>query len=181
MPARRRCDYRMRRAACSVVPILPLIFSQFGCAALPNYAPKWPRTITVGDQVYEEVAPGDLISWACRDPSDELGVGGVLVEPGIFSNESLAGAGFVLFDGTDVGVVTQYQRKGIHHRWDWGENLEFAFVIEADGTGLFYDFTVPDDDDVEGVRAREVFQCKQKPRSVHRAPPARPSPKKGKR
>ena len=69
--------------------------------------------------------------------------------------------GFVLFDGGYSGDWAFYQRKGIEHRWDWGDDgPTYAFVIKADGTGLYYDFSnVPEG---EETTAKQVCKCYQR-------------------
>jgi len=84
-----------------------------------------------------------------------------LVEVGLFGDPSLAGQGFVLYDGGYTGEFTHYGRKGLVRRWDWGpDGNNFAFVIKPDGTGLYYDFTSVKLG--EGKKANEVYKCHQR-------------------
>jgi len=57
--------------------------------------------------------------------------------------------------------------SGINRRWDWGWSADiggasggyqYAFVVKPDGTGLYYDFALDDDDD-GFVKARDSFKC----------------------
>ena len=83
------------------------------------------------------------------------------MEVGRFENESLSGEGFVLYDGSSSGESTSYQRKGVDQRWDWGPSgSDFAFVLEPDGTGLFYDFSnVPKG---EAKKADSLYRCQRR-------------------
>jgi hypothetical protein len=43
--------------------------------------------------------------------------------------------GFFLYDVTDTGDTTIYDRDGLSHRWDWSkERNSYSIVIKADGT-----------------------------------------------
>lgn len=54
----------------------------------------------------------------------------------------LRGVGFILYDCGYSGNATYYEHEWVDHRWDWGpEDSDYAFVVEPDGTGLFYDFS----------------------------------------
>jgi len=126
-----------------------------GCAVPPSATPNGPRTIVLHGENYSEADLGEFISWHC---SDYINRGRTLVEVGIFSNHTLSDFGFVLYDGGYSGDSTSYQRRGINQRWDWGPNgSEYTFVIEPDGTGLFYDFSsIPDG---ESTKANAVYKC----------------------
>ena len=134
------------RTGCATRCLLTLTLAYgpiwLGCAPTytnPGPAPRGPRTIVLNGTQYTEAELGKFTIWVCFDYVDRRGI---LVELGTFSGERFSGYGFVLYDGTDEGASTSYQRRGLNHRWDWGPNgTEFAFVLEPDGTGLFYDFT----------------------------------------
>jgi len=65
--------------------------------------------------------------------------------------------GFILFDNRKNSTMSFYKRAGINHRWDW-ENGSYAFLIEPDGTGLYYDFTTVK----SGTKkASDVFKCRE--------------------
>ncbi|MEW5894315.1 MAG: hypothetical protein AB1650_00915 [Candidatus Omnitrophota bacterium] len=134
-----------------------LIVSLSGCASLSSLVSPKPRAITLGDTVYNEETSGKFICWECRDFIDD---GRILVEVGIFSDPKLKDVGFVLFDGSNSGNITYYQRRGINHRWDWGPDWnDFSFIIEPDGTGLFYDFSNAKS---KSIKANQVFKCWQR-------------------
>jgi len=67
--------------------------------------------------------------------------------------------GFVLYDGTNTGDIVIYRRDGLDRRWDWGApGSSYSFVIETDGTGLYYDFSTADDDGFKS-NADDIFKC----------------------
>ena len=124
--------------ACAV-PVTPTSRPSSGVSSTPVRQPPPTRVISLGGSTYSEDTLGRFVTWGCRD---YISGRGVLVEVGSFENESLSGEGFVLYDGSSSGESSSYQRKGVNQRWDWGPNgSDFAFVLEPDGTGLFYDFS----------------------------------------
>ncbi len=133
-----------------------LFVSLCGCALSHPANSPGPRTITLDGTVLSEEIVGEFTSWLCSDLFDDWGR--VLVEVGTFSDSDRTGIGFVIYDGGNSGSSTAYSRKGINHRWDWGPNKNFAFVVKPDRTGLFYDFTSANG---ESVGANDVFTCRQ--------------------
>jgi hypothetical protein len=131
------------------------------CATLPFLAPppsaneSGPRTIILNGKSYSEEDTGGFISWYCND---FINGGRVLVEVGFFGDPNLEGIGFILYDGGYTGELTNYGRTGLEHRWDWGPHgSDYAFVIQTDGTGLYYDFSaVPKG---QTTKASEVYKC----------------------
>lgn len=60
-----------------------------------------------------------------------------------------------------VTHLTRFQVAGLNRRWDWGGH-QYAFVIEPDGTGAYYDFSVFDS--VFGdAKPSQVFECQLSP------------------
>jgi hypothetical protein len=131
--------------------VIPLFAS---CAATSSISSTKPRTITLDDIPVSEEFVGQFDSWKCKDSIYDSET---LVEVGILTEHE--GIGFVLYDGGDSGDVTNYERKGINHRWDWGndDRFNFAFVVEADGTGRFYDFSNLKAGESKGANAS--FKC----------------------
>jgi hypothetical protein len=113
------------------------------------------RKLTMGEIEIYVNALGGISSWQCTD--NEY-TSKVLVELGYFNGEEYSDIGFILYDGTNTGDETNYRRNGLDHRWDWGdEDSNFSFVIQTDGTGLYYDFTgVPTG---EKISAKDVYHC----------------------
>jgi len=119
-----------------IIAFAVVTFSFTACTTLPTSTPSGPRSIILNGTTYSETEHGKFVSWSCKDFSYPSGT---LIEVGFFPDSKMGG--FILYDGGHTGEVTIHQRKGINHRWDWGPNGEFAFLIEPDGTGLFYDFS----------------------------------------
>ncbi|CAH8189324.1 hypothetical protein [Vibrio aestuarianus] len=123
-----------------------------------QFATKVPRIITLsGEEVHEDDA-GGFVSWRCTDYVYE---GKVLTELGWFNNPDLESIGFILYDGSSIGQTTLYERKGLNHRWDWGSgtDLNYAFIIKPDGTGLYYDFSSVRPGD--STKASSIYKCTQ--------------------
>lgn len=96
---------------------------------------------------------GEFTSWECEDYLDG---GPTVVEVGFFDYEGYP-IGFVLFDGGDRGSQAWYERAGLEHEWLWDE---YIFVIETDGTGLYYDFRgVPEGG---STKPSAVYECSPK-------------------
>jgi len=120
--------------------------------------PSGPRTIILNDKAVSENDVGGFISWYCQDYSED---GPILLEVGFFGDPKLKKFGFILFDGGNSGEKTHYMRAGLNHRWDWGPNgAEYAFVIQPDGKGLYYDFTAVSKG--ESTTASSVYKCHQR-------------------
>lgn len=124
-------------------------------AETPHWEVGQPaRTITInGDSLRID---GDVTTWGCRD---YVNLGRILVEVGTFTRPALSDYGFVLYDGGDTGVGTQYSRAGLDHRWDWGgANMnDYAFVLEPDGTGVYYDFGSR-----QSGKPQQIYACRRK-------------------
>ncbi len=114
--------------------------------------------LTLGDTKVTSGELGGIESWQCTD--NEY-TSKVLMELGFFKDPSYSDIGFILYDGTNTGDETDYRRNGLDHRWNWGVNeSNFSFVIQTDGTGLYYDFTgVPTG---EKISAKDVYHCRKR-------------------
>jgi len=73
----------------------------------------------------------------------------------------------MMIGGIDVAGTshsTAYRVAGVNRRWDWGndgdDSYNYAFVIEPDGTGLYYDFSWTEKG--ETTNSRQVFSCRRK-------------------
>ncbi|MFA0357008.1 hypothetical protein AB4525_08845 [Vibrio breoganii] len=115
-----------------------------------------PRVITLGGDPLDEEEYGSFVTWKCTDYVNDPDT---LVEVGYL--QELPHIGFVLYDGGNTGDLTMYERKGLNHRWDWGGELTFdyAFIVKADGKGLFYDFSNVEAG--ESALSNQVFKCKR--------------------
>jgi hypothetical protein len=144
----------MRATEAIVLAVVTIICA--ACASTLPTVKSGTRSISLDDTKYSEEKLGKFNSWRCRDYVHDTGT---LVEVGTFTMASLSKFGFVLYDGGNTGTFTVYQREGLNHRWDWGSEGHFSFIIKPDGTGLYYDFSsVPSG---ETAKAKDVYKCAQ--------------------
>lgn len=116
------------------------------------------RTIILNEKKITEDNLGGFTSWICGDFSKD---GPVRVEVGFFGKPAFKDAGFILFDGGLTGELTHYRRAGLEHRWDWGPNKsDYSFVLQTDGTGLYYDFTTVDKG--KTTKPRSLYKCRKR-------------------
>ena len=151
---------------------LSLVFVLASC--VEDIRPDSERTIILDGLELTESKPGEFPAWRCNDYIDK---GKTLIEVGIIPLEHfttpeyidndefmdnfsrIAGfmgdyIGYVLYDGTNKGTWAMYRRTGLKHRWDWGEDSQYSFMIKPDGVGLYYDFSA-----VETKKADDVYNC----------------------
>ncbi len=111
-----------------------------------------PRTLIIDTRTINEEDADGFTTWICTDYIDG---GKILLEVGFFGDPALQGLGFILFDGGYLGELAYYQRAGLQHRWDWGpRGNEYAFTIDPEGTGRYYDFSI-----AETTKASSVYKC----------------------
>ena len=138
----------MTKFKVAVVTLLMTLFVS-SCETVP----LGPRSIVLGGETYTETSSDKFISWSCNDFGEDFDA---FVEIGAFTSPNLVGAGFILYDRSNSGEYTDYQRKGEQHQWDWDE---YSFVIKPSGTGLFYDLsTLPKGETVK-ARAHDIYKC----------------------
>ena len=128
------------------------------CVTTPSATLSGPRTIVLDGEAVVEKDGAEFTCWYCVD---FVYGGPTLVEVGFIGSPFYEGLGFILYDGGYSGETTNYSREGIEHRWDWGPNgNDYAFVIQPDGTGLYYDFS-----SVKAggsTKASSVYECYQR-------------------
>ena len=150
--------------ACESVPERPLVNPEKADVApeseiIEQKTESGRKLILDGEEITENDI-GEFVTWKCgKYPSGER----VLVEFGkiIISDEYIESEeykkldnskreefgkfinklGFVLYEGGNVGDFALYERRGLNHRWDWGPDSVYSFIIKPDGIGLFYDFS----------------------------------------
>ena len=121
----------------------------------PSASISGPRTIVIGGDSITEQESGGFETWICWD---YFNGGPVVVEVGYFGE--LEEIGFVLYEGGYSGEPTLHQRTGLEHRWDWGYEANYSFIVKPDGTGLYYDFSlVPDG---ATTKAKDLYKCKKR-------------------
>ena len=142
-----------------LILIILSIFVNVSCVSFAGLAPpasaveSGPRTLILDGKKVSSEDVGGFVSWYCVDYIEE---GSILLEVGYFGNDKLDGVGFILFDGGYTGQITMYERDGLDHRWDW-EDGDYTFVIQPDGTGLYYDFSSVKPG--TSTRARAVYKA----------------------
>jgi hypothetical protein len=143
------------------VIILLFLMLTLSCYSFPPLVPapsatnSGSRTLILNGESVSEEDVGKFISWYCVDYVNE---NRILLEVGFFGDTKLKGLGFILYDGGYTGEFTQYRRTGVQHRWDWGPNgNDYAFVIQSDDIGLYYDFSSSNYN--ESTSASEVYKC----------------------
>lgn len=136
---------------------LAVFLSLVSCTTVPpstTPTPKGLRSIIIDGDTLIESESGEFKSWYCKDYIKE---GPILVEVGFFDKPKFEGLGFILYDGGNSGDLASYQRTGLEHRWDWGPEGVYSFVIKTDGTGAYYNFsTVPKG---ETTKPSAIYKC----------------------
>ena len=108
------------------------------------------RQLSLSEYTVSETDFGGVERWYAVDKYnyDSL-VDEVRFQVGYFKENSI---GFVLYGNGTVGEEACFSRQGLDLRWDWGSyyrdgdsRYRYTFVIEPDGTGLYYDFSTSTD------------------------------------
>ena len=123
-------------------------------SCMQTIRPASERTIILNGEKYTEKTPGEFLSWRCNDYVHR---GKTIIEVGLTSTVFKSVSGYVLYDGTNEGTIAFYQRNGLNHRWSWGANAVYSFVIKPDGTGAYYDFSYADEG--EQIKPNDIFKC----------------------
>lgn len=127
-----------------LVVALLLVFSS--CASMPSTSRD--RVLSIGEYSIPETAFGGVERWYAVDKYnyDSL-VDEVRFQVGYFIENKI---GFVLYGNGTMGVEAYFSRDGLNLRWDWGSDgygssFKYSFIIEPDGTGLYYEFSASKD------------------------------------
>lgn len=140
-----------------IISLLIISFLLQSCATAPSATKQGPRTIILNGTTFSEDELGRITSWRCVD---YIRGNQTLVEVGYFSKPDYLGVGFILYDGSYSGEPTVYRREGINHRWDWrADDYHYAFIIKPDGTGLYIDFSLTEN---EVKKTDERYKCYQR-------------------
>ena len=112
-----------------------IVFTFVSCASLPTAR---DRQLTLGGYTFSETDFGGVERWYAV-------VDEVRLQVGYFKENSI---GFILYGNGTIGEEAYFSRQGLDLRWDWGDyyrdgstRYRYSFVIEPDGTGLYYDFS----------------------------------------
>jgi len=102
------------------------------------------RQLTLDTYSISETDLGGVERWYAVDKYSSNSA--VRLQVGYFKERTI---GFVLYEDGTVGVEARFSRQGLDLRWDWGSDgangYNYAFVIQPDGTGLYYDFSTSTD------------------------------------
>ncbi|SES82242.1 hypothetical protein [Thalassotalea agarivorans] len=99
-----------------------------------------------------------IVAWRCKDFYEG---GDTVFEIGFIKNFEMDTVGYILLSGETVASAAIYQRHGIKHRWDWGDDkLNYAVVLSHNGKGFYYDFSTADEKGMKSS-ADEIFKCSQ--------------------
>lgn len=139
--------------------LLFIIFSSIlmtsSCNTLPPSTIS-PRIITIDNKQYTE---SEYTIWRCYK---NLLSSKVLVEVGHLTNQEADMNGFILFEGGNVGKLVSHKRAGLNLRWNWdkaGEKYKYAFVIDPEGNGAYYDFSSSNNNVQQD--AKQTYKCKK--------------------
>ncbi|SMP55788.1 hypothetical protein [Fibrobacter sp. UWB10] len=108
------------------------------------------RILLLGNEQISESDFGGVERWYAVDNYGDFYV---RFQVGYFIDNQI---GFVLYEGGSQGVVAKYYRQGLDRRWDWDN---YSIVINSDGIGLYYDFSISDDDGK--AKPRTMFRMRK--------------------
>lgn len=140
---------------------LVLLFAIASCSIPPSATSSGPRTLVLDGKSISEDAAGGFTCWYCKDFINE---GPIVLEVGHFGAPSPNEVGFILYDGGYSGKIVAYQRTGLEHRWDFGdegdESANYSFIIKTDGIGAYFDFTNLSVG--EQTKPKDIYKCYQR-------------------
>lgn len=123
-----------------------ITITMFSCASVPSYTKD--RQLNLSGYSVSETDFGGVERWFAVDKYNyDSFIDEVRLQVGYFNQNSI---GFILYGNGTVGEEAYYHRDGLNLRWDWGSDgygtsYKYSFVIEPDGTGLYYDFSASTD------------------------------------
>lgn len=135
----------MKRIYVLLISVL-FSFTIISCASVPSTARE--RNLSISGYSISETDFGGVERWYAVDKYnyDSL-IDEVRFQVGYFKNNNI---GFILYGNGTNGEKAYFSRDGLNLRWDWGSDgygtsYKYSFVIEPDGTGLYYDFSTSKD------------------------------------
>ena len=128
---------------CIIVPLIAV-----SCASALTKVRD--RQLSLSGYSVSELDFGGVERWYAVDKYNyDSFIDEVRFQVGYFKNADI---GFVLYGDGTTGEQAYFSRQGLDLRWNWGnrvrdgiEKYRYAFVIEPDGTGLYYDFSTSED------------------------------------
>lgn len=151
---------RNKKTIILISSFLFFIFLSLACATtstLSSTSTPRDRLLTLDGYTISESDFGGVERWYLVDKfGDDTTT--IRFQVGYFKGNN---TGFILYEDGTVGNLAYFSREGLDLRWDWGENgnhYRYSFVIQPDGTGLYYDFLMSTDGT---AKARGVYQAKK--------------------
>ena len=120
-------------------------------------------TVETMEPIDRDAGPSEEI-WRCFALSDRnKGTPLFSLFRSTSGNEAVDLIGMVFVAGT--AHAAQFGIAGLDRRWDFDYNegrgaFRYAFIIEPDGTGAYYDFSTSDDGT---AKAKQIFRCQLSP------------------
>ena len=114
-------------------------------------------TFTVLSTFGVQAEEGDITAekWRCFAPSD-FNKNTVLVElTRVTVADGTQGSGQVSVAGVTHPAL--FRINGINRRWDFGKEMNYAFIVKPDGRGSYYDFSWIEDGETTGPS--QLFNC----------------------
>ncbi len=136
------------------LPLALISIFLFSCMTMPAIENAGNRELFLdGIAIKEWAWTGSEECWYAVDNynNDDL-IDKVRFQVGYLKGKTGELWGFILWDDGTVGELANFSREGIDLRWDWGScerdgqsRYRYCFVIQPDGTGLYYDFVTSKD------------------------------------
>lgn len=119
------------------------VLALISCVSLSS---ERDRNLTLSGVMISETAFGGVERWYAIDKYNYDADDEVRFQVGYFKENN--DVGFILYEDGTIGEKTYFCRQGLDLRWDWswdGNGYRYSFVIQPDGTGLYYDFSFSND------------------------------------
>ena len=129
-----------------------------------NYSQKnipKDRQLSIDGYIFSETDFGGVERWYAVDKygSDTKTI---RFQVGYFKENNI---GFILYEDGTIGEETYFSRQGLNLRWDWGsynrdgsDKYRYSFIIEPDGSGLYYDFSTSTDGTAKARQFYKTFK-----------------------
>ncbi len=126
-------------------------------------AEAWRQTLialTLVATVNVQAQDNDSIKtekWQCFDEFDYKETVLVQLEHVAYVEGDGKSSGFGEVSVAGTTYPASFQVAGFDRRWNFGEKMNYSFIIAPDGDGLYYDFTNVEVGDT--TKPRDLFKC----------------------